>query len=137
MNFELLEHPADVGFRAWGNSVEEAFANSAHALVSIILDPSEIAVARHVALTAQGSDLESLLVNFLDEVLYYVETRSMAFSSFSVSLAEPGKVHCDAAGEPRSSQKHPARVSVKAVTYHQLRVSKVGETWIAEVFVDV
>jgi SHS2 domain-containing protein len=137
MEFEILEHPADVGFRAWANSLEGVFGNCAQALISIILDPSEITPTQCWDLKAEGSDLESLLVNWLNEVLYYVDTRRIAFDSFAITITESFHLSCEATGEERTPAKHPVRVSVKAVTYHQLRLSKTGEGWVAEVFVDV
>lgn len=137
MQFEILEHPADIGFRAYGNSLEELFANCAYALISIVFDPSDVAPAERWDLQAEGGDVESLLVNWLDEVLYYVDTRRIAFRSFDVSFPAPLRLRCNAAGEPRDSRKHPVRLSVKAVTYHQLKISKVEEMWFAEVYVDV
>src|SRR4051794_27117494 len=137
MNFEILEHPADVGFRAWGVSLEKVFGNCALALISIILDPSNIIPTQCWELSAEGTDLESLLVNWLNEVLYYVDTRRLAFHSFSITITESFHLSCEATGEERTVDKHPVRVSVKAVTYHQLQLSKSGEAWIAEVFVDV
>lgn len=137
MNFEILEHPADVGFRARGSSLEELFGSCAQALISIILDPSYVDPRGSWQLSAEGSDLESLLVNWLNEVLFYVDTRRLVFDSFSVRIAEPFHLSCQATGEERTAAKHPVRVSVKAVTYHQLRIAKSGEQWVAEVFVDV
>ncbi len=137
MNFEILEHPADVGFRAWGNSLEDVFGNCAQALLSIILDASNVDESERCQIDAEGSDLESLLVNWLNEVLYYVDTRRLVFNSFAIHFGESCKLSCEASGEKRTPAKHPVRVSVKAVTYHQLRLSKSGEQWIAEVFVDV
>jgi SHS2 domain-containing protein len=137
MRFELLEHPADIGFRAYGNSMEELFANCAHALISIILDPSGIIPVQQVQLRAEGSDMESLLVNWLNEVLYYVDTRRLALQSFDVSFPDSFRLTSIASGEVRDPDKHPVRLSVKAVTYHQLKLSKQSETWLAEVYVDV
>jgi SHS2 domain-containing protein len=137
MNFETLEHPADVGFRAWGNSLEDLFANCAGALISIILDPSSVTPSQRWDLEAEGSDRESLLVNWLNEVLYYVDTRRLVFNSFRVRFQDPLRLSCEATGEHRTPEKHPVRVSVKAVTYHQLRLFEAGRTWTAEVFVDV
>jgi SHS2 domain-containing protein len=137
MRFEILEHPADIGFRAYGNSMEELFANCAHALISIILDPSGIIPAQQVQLRAEGSDRESLLVNWLNEVLYYVDTRRLALQSFDISFPESHRLTCIASGELRDPDKHPVRLSAKAVTYHQLKLSKQSETWLAEVYVDV
>jgi SHS2 domain-containing protein len=137
MSFEILEHPADVGFRARGSSLEELFGNCGLALISIILDPSRVDCGRTWELAAEGNDLDSLLVNWLNEVLFYVETRRLVFSSFSIQIADPFQLSCQAMGEERTPAKHSVRVSVKAVTYHQLRIARRGEQWIAEVFVDV
>ena len=137
VTFELLDHPADIGFRAWGETLEELFANCAHALISIILDPENAAPAQGWVLEAKGADLESLLVNWLNEVLYYVDTKRVVLSSLSVTFPDPLRVRCNAEGEPRDSVKHPVRVFVKAATYHQLKISRLASTWVAEVFVDV
>src|SRR5690348_303283 len=99
MQFELLDHPADIGFRAYGNSLEELFANCAHALISIVFDPSEVASKEHWKLNAEGIDMESLLVNWLNEVLYYVDTVRIAFRSFDVSFPTRFQLECDSYGE--------------------------------------
>jgi SHS2 domain-containing protein len=137
MEFELLDHPADIGFRAYGASVEELFANCARALVSIILDPSNIRSAQKVLLSAEGSDYESLLVNWLNEVLYYVDGKRIALGAFDISQLTETRIECIATGEPRNPRKHPPRLGVKAVTYHQLKVRRTENGWIAEVYVDV
>jgi SHS2 domain-containing protein len=137
MDFEFLDHPADIGFRARGNTPERLFENCAHALIAIILDPSQIHGGEQAILTAEGSDRESLLVNWLNEVLYYVDTKRFAFESFNVEFPSPEQIRAVARFEARDPLRHPVRLSVKAVTYHQLRVSSVENEWIAEVYVDV
>jgi SHS2 domain-containing protein len=137
MEFEFLDHPADIGFRARGSTLEQLFENCAHALIAIILDPSQIHGGEQTILTAEGSDRESLLVNWLNEVLYYVDTKRFAFESFNVEFPSPEQIRAVARFEARDPLRHPVRLSVKAVTYHQLRVSSVENEWIAEVYVDV
>jgi SHS2 domain-containing protein len=137
MEFELLEHPADIGFRARGATVEELFANCARALVFIILDSSQIRPAQSVLLSADGSDYESLLVNWLNEVLYYVDGKRIALDTFEILQLNDTRIECIATGEARDLQKHPPRLVVKAVTYHQLKVQRTEGGWIAEVYVDV
>src|ERR1039457_4319106 len=65
--FEILEHPADIGFRAFGGTLEELFANAAVALVSIACEIEEVAPRTEYALSATGTDYESLLVNWVRE----------------------------------------------------------------------
>ena len=137
MEFELLEHPADIGFRAYGASVQELFANCARALVSINIDPSNIHFAQHFSVSADGSDYESLLVNWLNEVLYYVDGKCLALRAFDISRLTETHIECIATAEARDPQKHPPRLVVKAVTYHQLQVQRTENGWIAEVYVDV
>jgi SHS2 domain-containing protein len=137
MEFELLEHPADIGFRARGATLEELFANCARALVFITLDSSQIRPAQSVSLSADGIDYESLLVNWLNEVLYYVDGKRIALDTFEISQLNDTRIECIARGELRDLRKHPPRLVVKAVTYHQLKVQRTESRWIAEVYVDV
>ena len=137
MSCELLDHPADIGFRTRGKTLEELFANSGHALISIILDPENTTLTGHWLLEAEGADIESLLVNWLNEILYYVDTKRVVFARLFVTFPEPLRVQCHAEGEPRDPVKHPVRLFVKAVTYHQLKISRTQDTWMAEVYVDV
>jgi SHS2 domain-containing protein len=137
LSFDLLEHPADIGFRARGATLEELFANSAHALLSIILASSNIRPIQSISIPGSGADPESLLVNWLNEVLYYVDGRRMALGTFDVVRVDETRVECIARGEPRDRDRHASRLGVKAVTYHQLKVALMEGGWIAEVFVDI
>jgi SHS2 domain-containing protein len=55
----------------------------------------------------------------------------------SVAFPDPARVRGHAEGELRNPVKHPVRLLVKAVTYHQLKISRREDTWTAEVYVDV
>jgi SHS2 domain-containing protein len=137
VTFELVDHPADIGFRAHGTTLEELFSTCARALVSIVLDPSDIRLTKSVPIPGIGGDLESLLVNWLNEVLYQVDGRRVALGEFAIGRVSETNVDCVARGEPRDRERHPPRVIVKAVTYHQLRVERTADGWVAEVYVDI
>src|SRR5208283_3255944 len=68
--FRTLEHTADVGFEAFGATREEVFANAARALMNIIVDLDTIKPSDEVTLEIHGPDPESVLVNWLSEILY-------------------------------------------------------------------
>jgi SHS2 domain-containing protein len=137
VSFELLEHPADIGFRVYADSLAELFGECARALQFIILDPTNIQSNEAIQLSAEGSDYESLLVNWLNEILYYIDSRRLAFHSFEILRLEETCIECTARGERRDPRKHPAKLAVKAVTYHQLRIAHAAEKWSADVYVDV
>src|SRR5438067_12132905 len=135
MNFELLDHPADIGFRAHATTLPGLFANSAQALVYLILDPSRIELYEELQFGADASDYESLIVNWLNEVLYVTDSKRLALGSFEISKLNETQVGCVARGELRDPVKHPAKLVVKAVTYHQLKIAHTSDGWSADVYV--
>ncbi|MBL8178261.1 MAG: archease [Bryobacterales bacterium] len=136
MNFEVLEHTADIGFRAWGPAFENMLAAAAQALVSIAVEIGTVRDAEPYPIAAKGEDRESLLVNWLNEVLYYVDGRQVAFRRFDVKSCGEWQVSGIGWGEPRS-EAHPAKLIVKGVTYHQLSVTNCAEGWQCTVFLDI
>ncbi len=135
--FELLEHAADTGFRVRGLTKAELFANAAMALESIALDPADVRPLQAFPLAVTGEDDASLLVNWLSEVLYHLDGPRVALCRFCIDEITATMVRAQAWGEPRDPLRHPARLVVKGVTYHQLKIEKDSEGWRAEVFLDI
>jgi SHS2 domain-containing protein len=135
--FEILEHPADIGFRAWGRTIPELFENSAVAMLSIAAELDDVSPRIDYPLQASGTDYESLLVNWLSEVLYWTDGKLVAFRKFRVDTITPTAVSAVGKGEPRDPARHRAKLIVKAVTYHQLRVIQTPDGWCAEVYLDI
>ena len=79
--FKFLEHTADAKFQAFGKTMEEAFSNAALAMFSIITDIKKIKKALKNEIKAEGSDLKSLLYNFLEELLFLIDTENFLLSS--------------------------------------------------------
>ncbi|HTS61235.1 MAG TPA: archease [Candidatus Acidoferrales bacterium] len=137
MEFELLEHPADIGFRAFGETLPELFANCALALLSIACDLSAVRPANRYRLQVSSGDRESLLVDWLGEVLYWFDGKHIALESFQIDHFDDTSLIATALGEPRDPARHPARLIVKAVTWHQLRVEERDGRWLAEIYLDI
>jgi protein archease len=135
--FEILEHPADIGFRAFGATRAELFENAAIALVSLATELEAIQPAREYPLSAAAPDPESLLVAWLSEVLYWLDGRRILFRRFRVMEMHESHLTAVGLGEPHDPARHQPRLIVKAVTWHQLRIAQSGGRWIAEVYLDV
>ena len=135
--FEILEHPADIGFRAFGGTLKELFANGAVAMVSIACEIEDVAPRIEYALSAAGTDYESLLVNWLSEVLYWFDGKRIALREFRVTHLAPDSIRAVAWGEPRDGQRHRSKLIVKAVTWHQLRIARNDGGWMADVYLDI
>ncbi len=130
--FEEIEHTADWAFRAYGGDLKELFENAAYALVSLQgAAPMELTVTREV--NVSGIDYESLLVNWLSELLFLQETRGETYQQFSIELLTPENLNAAIQGGPSG----PLNKFVKAITYHDLKIELDAEGWQATVVVDV
>ncbi len=123
-DFELIDHTADVGIIAYGADMSQAFANAARALFSLIteLDDVEEVLHRDIALTAP--DQESLLVEWLNELIYLFDAENIIFKRFDITQLNNTQLKARSYGEKVDSSKHRLKTGVKAATYHMLKVDK-------------
>ena len=135
--FRTLEHPADVGFEAFGATREEVFANAARALMNVIVDLDAIQPCEEVPLQIHGPDPENLLVNWLSELLYLHDAEGWLFRDFEIRSLSDNSLSALARGEKFQPSRHQAKMLVKAITYHQLALEKTPRGWRAQVYVDI
>ena len=117
--FVEIEHTADRSIEVWAHTPGELFEQAARGLFSLMTDLSQITPLRHHEVILDMDDLESILVDWLNELLYWHETRGEIYSEFRVSL-ERGKLHARFAGRPAE----PTSAVVKAATFHNLLVQQ-------------
>ncbi len=134
--FEIVDHTADVGIIAYGADLNQAFANAARALFSLIteLDDVEEFLHRDIELTAP--DEESLLVEWLNELIYLFDTENIVFKRFDVTKLNNTQLKARSYGEKVDSSKHRLKTGVKAATYHMLKVDK-GDGYKVQVLFDI
>jgi SHS2 domain-containing protein len=135
--FEVLEHPADIGLRAFGGTLPELFACAAVAMLSIAADPEAVEPRQEYELRVESADRESLLVDWLNEVLYWFDGKGVAFRDFRFTEWDEVSLRATGRGEPRERGRHRARLIVKGVTYHQLKIERRDGLWVAEVYLDI
>ena len=123
-DFEIIDHTADVGIIAYGADISQAFANAAKALFSLIteLDDVDEALYRDIELTSP--DQESLLVAWLNELIYLFDAENIIFKRFDVTELSDTKLKARSYGEKVDSSKHRLKTGVKAATYHMLKVEE-------------
>jgi SHS2 domain-containing protein len=133
--FEVLEHTADVGLRLTGDSPEEVLEAAARGLADLEGSwfPRE-GEERRVEVRAQ--DLPSLLVAWLDELLYLRDAEDAVFGGFDVEEVEDARVRAHVRTGPRGDRTLES-AGVKAATYHGLRFEQRNDGWTADVYLDV
>ena len=99
--FRLIEHTADIGLVAYGKSLTEAFANAAYGLFSLIVELNKVKEKESRKVTVQAQDTESLLFNWINELIYIFEVERLLFKSFDITEftgQSRGLVHSPIAG---------------------------------------
>ena len=135
--FQILEHTADVGFEAFGSTRAEALANAARALFYLIVELETIDPREEVSVQIQGTDAESVLVNWLSELLYLHDAEGWLFRDFEIMDLQDNSLTARAHGERFQPSRHQAKLLVKAITYHQLALERTRRGWRAQVYVDI
>lgn len=135
--WEHFSHEADMGVRGFGVTLEDAFAQTALALTAVICDPDLIRPEHEVPIECSAPDSELLLVDWLNALIYEMDTRKMLFSRFQVEI-EGDRLHGKAWGEPVVVASHQPVVEVKGASYAELSVGfDPGGGWYAQCVVDV
>lgn len=123
--FEFFDVTADVGFIAYGKTLEESFENSALAMFNVISDTSTIGKVKTIEFSVESEDKVSLLYDFLEELLFLHEVEFMLFSEFKVKITSHGqnyKLDAVIKGEEINWDVHERGCEVKAITFHQMDV---------------
>jgi len=140
MAYRFVEHTADMGVEVEAASFEELLSESLLALTDSLTEVGEVGVEmeRQVELRAPGR--EDLLVDWLNELVYLFETESVLFRLAEVEVEEEGggwRLRGTLRGERYDPARHRIKTLIKAVTYHQLRVTSSSRGWQARVIFDI
>ncbi len=139
--FDRIEHPADAGFRAFGNDLEEAFGNAALALTELMTNTDKIEPKNEITISLEAENLEALLYDWLDNFLYLFDAKGFVGSRFFVDSIskkeEEYRIEARIQGEEYDPEKHGQRTEVKAMTYHMMEIDQTGDEVILQVVVDI
>lgn len=136
---ETFDHTADVGLRIWGDNDADLFQTAAEGLMSyIVVNRDDVRPLESESLTLQADSTMDLLIAWLSELIFRVETRHRLYSRFDVRVAIDGlSLEAEIAGEPMDRERHVLDHEVKAVTHHGLVLERDGARRRAEIILDI
>lgn len=140
MEYEYLDHTADVKFRATGKSLEEAFSNSAFAMFNVMVKTKEVGSDIAINFSIEGIDLKSLLFNFIDEFIFHLDTQNFFLSKIEeIKITKKGEKYLlDARVLGDDANKYDTiGPQVKAATYNQMKIDEKNGKWIVEAVIDI
>lgn len=124
--YRYLDHMTDAVIEAYGSTLEEAFENAARGLNDTMIDLADVAPREKIAISARGDDLHSLLFDWLDKVMLLLVADGFVMSEFKVSIRKNNgySLEATAGGEKLDLKRHHYKVEIKAVTYHEMKISQ-------------
>jgi SHS2 domain-containing protein len=132
--YREIPHTADLALEVWGRDLAELFLHAARGLsgLAATIDPAaSITACREVSLSAP--DLETLLVDWLNELLSLADEHDEAYVDFAVELPAPGQFHASAC----ATRDFRPRLGVKAATFHDLAIRRDERGYRTVVVFDV
>ena len=135
MSFSEVSHTADVKIRAMAPTLESLFSEAFAALMQVLYGQDRHGgKKRKIVLDAE--DHESLLIDFLSEVLFITEVDGLVFSGADIRIKEN---HLDATldGEPFDRRRHARGTEVKGISYSGLSITRDANGYMLDIVFDV
>jgi SHS2 domain-containing protein len=135
MSYEELSHTADVKIRARALTPAALFGEAFQALMQVMYgEDRKGGIVRTIDISA--ADLESLLCDFLSEVLYLSEVEGLVFRQADVHLCGM-QVHAVLDGEPFDPARHNKGTEVKGISYSGMSIEKDAKGYMLDILFDV
>lgn len=136
---ETFDHTADLGLRVHAADLDDLFRTAAEGLFDVIVaNRRQVAEREQEEIVLIADSPESLLVDWLNELIFRAETGHKLFSRFDVRVAADGlSLRATVRGESIDPARHILDHEVKAATRHGVSLVRDGETWLAEVILDI
>lgn len=138
-SFEILDHPADIGIKVKGETLEKLFINAALGTTFLITEVKDIEYTKiKKKIDFSCKNLTELFTKWLDEVIYFFDSEGFIIRNIKLDSLNDSSLHATLEGEKLNTQKHKVKLYLKAVTYHQLEIKKdKKDNWEAVVYFDV
>jgi SHS2 domain-containing protein len=122
--YRLIEHTADIGLISYGSNLTEAFGNAAYGMFSIIAELRKVREVESRQVELEGKDMEALLFDWLNTLLYFFDTDTLLLKRFDISQLSENKLEAICYGERYDPSRHRLKTGVKSATYHMLNIDR-------------
>ncbi len=139
MKFKFFEHTADIGIEAYGKNLNELFENAALATSEVMVNTKQIKPSIKKEINLDNKNIDNLLVDFLDEIIYYKDAEELLFSKFEVIIKKDSiyKLKAKIYGEKINREKHELRDDAKAVTLYKFKLEKIKSGFKVRFILDI
>lgn len=135
--YTFIEHTADLGVRVTAATLPDLFIQAAKGMYALLgrLEPGTEPAEKILQL--QAPDTESLLHDWLGELLWELDGNGHLFNSLEFEWFDAQHLTARCRGTVLDAQRSERTVEIKAVTYHDLRIQKRGDLYEVTVIFDI
>ena len=135
MSFTELSHTADVRIRVTATSPELLFSDTFLALMQTVFgEDRNGGITKE--LKVESDNRESLLLDFLSEVLFICEVEGLVFLTAKVTISNT-TLTAVMDGEPFDRARHSGGTEVKGISYSGLAIVQDTNGYMADILFDV
>ena len=126
MSYKVLDHATDAFIEVTASSLTEAFKVAGDSVVDTILDNSKIEEKEERNIVVMGKDLNYLLSNWLEDLIYLIITEGFAIKKLDITLEknEEYTISAQIFGEDIDIKKHGFKVEIKSPTFHEMEIKQ-------------
>ncbi|MFC1666984.1 archease [Candidatus Omnitrophota bacterium] len=140
--YEIIEHTADVGVKAYGVTIEHLFENAAKGMFDIISGKSgpqnsRRPIQKKIQIIKSTKNFEERLVDWLSELLYIFNKEEILFSDFKLLRLDNDGIDGEAYGKKIDLSQNTLQTEIKAVTFHGLKIEQDKNGFNCEIIFDV
>lgn len=139
MKYEYLDHTADLKIRAYGNTLEQTFVNTAVAGFDFLTDTKKVKKKIEKKISINTKTIEALLYDFLEQLLFLLDTEGFILSEIKDMKIKQEKnnysLQCIALGD--NYKNYEVKGNIKSVTYSEMLIKKEEKGFVVEVVLDI
>ncbi len=135
--YEVFEHTADIGLHAYGSTLAELFVHAAQGMESLMVPLEQIRTVTSREITVEGHDPVSLLVAWLNELIFLFDTEYLLLRDFVIEAISETRLTARVSGEPYDAQRHELSSAIKAVTWHEAAINSTTTGYQARIIFDI
>ena len=126
MSYKVLDHATDAFIEVTASSLTEAFKVAGDSVVDTILDNSKIEEKEERNIVVMGKDLNYLLYNWLEDLIYLIITEGFAIKKLNITVEknEEYAISAQIFGEDIDIKKHGFKVEIKSPTFHEMDIKQ-------------
>ena len=135
MSFEEISHTADVKIRARAQTLNALFSEAFLALMQVVYGTDRKGgIIKEIQI--ESDNIESLICDFLSEVLFIAEVEGLVFSQAEITI-DGLLLTAVLNGESFDPVRHSSGTEVKGISYSGLVIRKDANGYMLDILFDV